>query len=181
MWTLQAAKMGIKWVVGNGKRVRFWEDTWFGNSSLAIQFWPLYVINEQQGKTISQVWDGQVLRLSFRRLVSENLMHMWYDLLGILENQILNDEEDKIMWSFNSNGKFSVQSLYVVINHRGVVPIFVPAVWKLNIPPRIQIFLWLLSKNKALTRDNLAKRREVTDKTCLFCNEAESVMHLFFD
>jgi hypothetical protein len=106
---------------------------------------------------------------------------MWYELLGILENQILNDEEDKIMWSFNSNGKFSVQSLYAVINHRGVVPIFVPAVWKLNIPPRIQIFLWLLSKNKALTRDNLAKRREVTDKTCLFCNEAESVMHLFFD
>lgn len=46
MWALQAAKMGIKWVVGNGKRVRFWEDTWFGNSSLAIQFWPLYVINE---------------------------------------------------------------------------------------------------------------------------------------
>jgi hypothetical protein len=53
MWALQAAKMGIKWVVGNGKRVRLWEDTWFGNSSLAIQFWPLYVINEQQGKTIS--------------------------------------------------------------------------------------------------------------------------------
>lgn len=86
MWALQAAKMGIKWVVGNGKRVRFWKDNWFGNSSLAIQFWPLYVINDQHGKTIGQVWDGQVLRLSFRRSVSENLMNLWYELLGIVEN-----------------------------------------------------------------------------------------------
>jgi hypothetical protein len=32
-----------------------------------------------------------------------------------------------------------------------------------------------------LTRDNLAKRRTVDDGTCLFCNEAESVAHLFFE
>ena len=68
--------MGIMWRVGDGKNVRFWDDHWFGNSSLAIQFWPLYVINDQQGKTINQVWDGQVLRLTFRRSVSENLMNM---------------------------------------------------------------------------------------------------------
>ena len=31
-----------------------------------------------------------------------------------------------------------------------------------------------------LTRDNLAKRREVEDSTCLFCGENETIMHLFF-
>jgi hypothetical protein len=67
MWALQAARMGIKWLVGNGRKIRFWKDHWLGNSSQAIQFWALYVINEQHGKTISQVWDGQVLRLAFRR------------------------------------------------------------------------------------------------------------------
>jgi hypothetical protein len=74
MWALQAAKMGIKWLVRNGNKIRFWDDHWFGDLSLAIQFWPLYVINEQQGKTISQVLDGGVLRLSFGRTVSKNLM-----------------------------------------------------------------------------------------------------------
>lgn len=54
-------------------------------------------------------------------------------------------------------------ALYAVINHRGVISTYVHAVWKLHIPPRVQIFLWLLSKNKLLTRDNLAKRREVLD------------------
>jgi cyanate permease len=57
---------------------------------------------------------------------------------------------------------------------------YVGAIWKLAIPPRVQFFLWLLANNKTLTRDNLAKRREVNDPSCLFCNEQESVVHLFF-
>lgn len=45
----------------------------------------------------------------------------------------------------------------------------------------MQFFLWLLPKNKILTRDNVGKRKEVEDKTCLFCCEHESVNHLFFE
>ena len=44
-----------------------------------------------------------------------------------------------------------------------------------------RFFLWLLTKNKLLTRDNLAKRREVLDQSYLFCSERESICHLFFD
>jgi hypothetical protein len=35
--------------------------------------------------------------------------------------------------------------------------------------------------NKHLTRDNLAKRQEVADKSCLFCKDCESSHHLFFE
>jgi hypothetical protein len=38
------AKFDFRWKVGNGKKVRFWKDNLLGNSSLAIQFWGLYVI-----------------------------------------------------------------------------------------------------------------------------------------
>jgi hypothetical protein len=31
--------------VGNGHRVRFWEDLWVGSCSLAIQYWGLYMVN----------------------------------------------------------------------------------------------------------------------------------------
>jgi hypothetical protein len=95
-------------------------------------------------------------------------MNMWFDLLSIVENLNLQDENYQIIWSFSSNGKYSIQSLYAVLNHRGVVPLYVSAVWKLKIPPRVQIFLWLLSKNKILTRDNLAKRREFLIKLVCF-------------
>jgi hypothetical protein len=49
------------------------------------------------------------------------------------------------------------------------------------VPSRIHIFLWLLANNKTLTRDNLAKRKELNDKTCLFCAEYELVRHLFYE
>jgi hypothetical protein len=49
------------------------------------------------------------------------------------------------------------------------------------VPSIIHIFLWLLANNKTLTRDNLGKRREVTDKTCLFCVEHKSLSHLFYE
>jgi len=117
------------------------EDQWFVNSSRGIQFWHLYVINQQHGKTIDEVWDGETFKLSFRRTVSDRLMNLWHEMLEIVEDVSKSDEDDQIIWSFSSNGKYSVQSLYVVINHRGVTPVYVHVVWNLKIPPtRVQIF-----------------------------------------
>ena len=44
MWAASAAKLGFRWKVGNGRKVKFWKDTWLGHSSLAVQFWDVYVI-----------------------------------------------------------------------------------------------------------------------------------------
>jgi hypothetical protein len=40
---------------------------------------------------------------------------------------------------------------------------YISLVWKLKIPTRVQFSLWLVSKNKILTRDNLGKRRVMDD------------------
>jgi hypothetical protein len=63
----------------------------------------------------------------------------------------------------------------------GVRQIYTHVMWKIIVPPRLHIFLWLLSNNKTLTRNNLAKRRKVEDGTCLFYNGVEPVTHLSFD
>jgi hypothetical protein len=78
--------------------------------------------------------------LSFTRTISENIMNLWFELLEIMEEVNLNDESDQIIWSFSSNGKFSVHSLYAVINDHGVKPVYVHNVWKLTVPPRVQVF-----------------------------------------
>ena len=36
-------------------------------------------------------------------------------------------------------------------------PVLVSAIWELKIPGRVHYILWLLTKNKILTRDNLVK------------------------
>lgn len=86
-----------------------------------------------------------------------------------------------MIWQFTSSGKYSSQSLYKIINFRGIKPVHVSAVWSLKIPPRVHFFLWLLIHNITLTRDNLAKRRKLEDECCLFCTEEKSVHHVFFE
>jgi hypothetical protein len=167
--------------VGDGRKIRFWGDQWFSSCSLAIQYWEIYSLVHEQGKTIREAWDGQDLRFSFRRTVDNRLMSQWLEVVQIASSLQYSEEEDTMIWKFNSSGKFSVQSLYTVINDKGVRQIFTPVVWKLKVPPKLHIFLWLLANNKTITRDNLAKRRDVEDESCLFCEEKESIYHLFFD
>jgi hypothetical protein len=108
-------------------------------------------------------------------------MEQWLEVLQIASCLQFNDEGDALIWQYNSTGKYSVQSLYAIVNDRGIRQIFTPVMWKILVPSRLHVFLWLLANNKMLTRDNLAKRKHVEDKTCLFCSEPESVSHLFFE
>jgi len=86
-----------------------------------------------------------------------------------------------MVWLYNSSGVYSSQSLYKIINFRGIKTVHVSALWHIKIPPRVHFFLWQLINNKVLTRDNLAKWRKVKDPSCLLCLEQESVHHLFFE
>jgi hypothetical protein len=68
-----------------------------------------------------------------------------------------------------------------VVNDRGIKQIYTPVMWKIVVPSRLHIFLWLLANNKILIRDNLAKRRHVDDDSCLFCTDLECTSHLMFE
>jgi hypothetical protein len=113
--------------------------------------------------------------------IDSRLWFLWQEVIQIATGMQFDDEDDAMIWKFNSSGKFSVQPLYAIVNERGVRQIYTPMVWRLSVPPKLHIFLWLLFNNKTLTRDNLAKRREVGDKTCLFYEETQIVQHLFFE
>jgi hypothetical protein len=93
---------------------------------------------------------------------------------GLVKNLML------LSGSTTLQGGFWLSPYMGVITDRGVRQVFTPVMWKIEVPPRIHIFLWLLANNKVLTRDNLAKRKDLDDLTCLFCAEPESVQHLFF-
>ena len=167
--------------MGKGDKIRIWEDTWFGNSPLAVTFWDIYILCNEQEITIVDAWDGEQLRLTFRRNFGDNLMRQWYDLVEIAKSIVFTQEDDSLIWQLENKGTYSTSSLYHVINFRGICPVFIPALWKLNVPPRVHVFLWLLSHNKIMTKDNLRKRQIFKPEECLFCSEKETVHHLMFD
>jgi hypothetical protein len=90
------------------------------------------------------------------------------------------DEDDEMIWQFQPFGVYSFQFMYSVINFRGGgSPIVHSTNMEVGSTPILHFFLWLLSKNKLLTGDNLEKRRQINDRSCLFCFENESDHHLF--
>jgi hypothetical protein len=134
LWAAQAAKMGYRWHVDDGTKIRFWEDHWFGSCSLAIQYWDIFSIVNEQGCTIKDAWDGANLRFTFRRTVDRRVLNLWYKLQEIASSIKFSEEPDSIVWKFNSNGRYSVKSLYAVVNDRGVRHIFSPVMWKIIVP-----------------------------------------------
>jgi hypothetical protein len=120
---------------------------------------------------VSDAWDGVNLKFTFRRIVSRESMDHSYELLQIASEIRLSEEDDAFIWEYNSIGRYSVQSMYAIVNNRGVKQIYTPVMWSITAPLRLHIFLWLLANGKVLTRDNLAKRRYARDKTCLFYSD----------
>lgn len=98
----------------------------------------------------------------------------------MMEETILNDEADALIWCYNKLGVYSSQSFYNVISYRGITPLYIPAVWNICVPPKIHLFLWLLSHNKLATVDNLNKKGMNKPVQCRLCGEEESIDHLFF-
>jgi hypothetical protein len=61
-------------VVGDGRKIRFWKDTWFGSTPLAYQFWDMYCVCNEKTKTMTEIWIQGELILSFRRTFTDQMM-----------------------------------------------------------------------------------------------------------
>ncbi|KAL6639026.1 hypothetical protein ACP70R_022756 [Stipagrostis hirtigluma subsp. patula] len=103
MWAAKAGKLGYRWVVGNGKKIKFWEDNWLGSSSLAIQFFEIYSLVNEKNKTIEQLWDGSVLKCSFRRCFDSRQVELWEEVVQLASTIVFTGEEDSLIWQFTSS------------------------------------------------------------------------------
>jgi hypothetical protein len=83
-------------------------------------------------------------------------------------------------WSLKPDGQFTVSSMYQAMVDSNIVP-YNRYMWKIKIPLKIKIFLCLLYREEILTEGNLVKRNMHGNVTCCFCNNYETIQHLFFD
>jgi hypothetical protein len=70
----------------------------------------------------------------------------------------LTDRLDTFKWYLNRNGQFLVSSMYQAFLDTNVVPNN-SHLWKIKVPLKIRVFLWLLYREAILTKDNLVKRK----------------------
>jgi hypothetical protein len=110
------------------------------------------------------------------------IIDVWLIMLIYANGGALQNSADKIMSEYHAylillsvNGSFNLFQA-VGKNHGKVQHNTDPTsefVWKSSAPPRIQFFMWLLSKGKIQCRANLFKKRIVGSPCCEVCGAAE--------
>jgi len=178
-------RRGSYWLVGNGKTLSIWESQWVPGP------WTFRPITPKPNN----------LNVSFVHELIDNDRGYWKEGL-VKEIFLLCDAEtilsillckswpdDKLIWHYNSNGKFLVKSAY----HLGIQystlmnggpskadPKWCKKVWSLNIPPKIRIFAWRLSYGAIPTKENLTKRISSFNTGYAICSHyLESKVHKF--
>jgi hypothetical protein len=92
-----------------------------------------------------------------------------------------NEDLDSLVWCYEKSGVYPTQSYYAVISFRRVTLVYLSAISNIVVPPKIHLVLWLLANNKLAIVDNLNKKGLGKPVQCSFCNEAETINHLFFE
>jgi hypothetical protein len=109
--------------------------------------------------------------------VADNLQS-WHNLVLRIADVHLNEHSDIFRWSLKADGHFSLSSMYQALLDVDFVP-YNNYLWKLKIPLKIKVSLWLLYRGEMLTKDNLVKRNWHGNMMCYFFNHHETIHHLF--
>jgi zinc-binding in reverse transcriptase len=84
-----------------------------------------------------------------------------------------------LTWRWEQSGSFTVQSTYAFLTHPGLI--VDDSLWRIRLPEKIKIFLWLIRMDRLLTQQNLIKRNWPHLQSCVMCkmNTIETSSHLF--
>ena len=155
-----------------------WSDNWILNGSLRAQLIGLLNVREEN-QLVSQVvnnYGNWHLQLLFDP--PENLVK----LIQAIPTNINSQVDDVIAWAFTNDGNFSLRITYNTAKGLNVLNSNTPAlswIWKLNVPPKFILFIWLCSYNSIPVKEVLGSRGLSLDQRCSVCNShIESISHM---
>ncbi|WVZ83882.1 LOW QUALITY PROTEIN: hypothetical protein U9M48_030978 [Paspalum notatum var. saurae] len=153
-------------VLKNGSQIRFWEDTWLGNQPLKHQYPSLFNIHATVAETLS----SSPLNVSLRRALTGNKLIEWHNLVLRTMRIRLTEGADMFKWNLHKTGSFTVRLMYKALINNNIRDI-----WRARLPLKIKIFMWYLKKSVLLTKDNLRRKNQYGDDTCVFCSRYQTI------
>jgi hypothetical protein len=172
---------GTRWKVGNGKKIRFWHAVWLDGCPLKLRFPRLFRICRQQDWSVADFKEVS-WELDLRRRVGIEEVAEWNELQESLDLiEVVDDKNDEVMWALESSRKFSAKSLYKLIKDSGTVDHRMTELWKMKLPLKIKIFIWMLWHNRVLTGEQMKIRKSKKSERCKYCGKLETRNHLFFN
>jgi zinc-binding in reverse transcriptase len=165
--------------IGNGKRTRFWLDNWKGNI-LRWEYGVLFTFVRDINISVADSWKNNNWVLYLKEPLSQQALQQKESLIRALPQMIFTPPNDQPIWRWDTTSRYSVKSCYTAIKEGPFIASNIEIIWKLNIPTRVTIFIWLLLQDRLLTYDNLIKRGWCIPNMCYMCRSSiENATHLF--
>jgi hypothetical protein len=152
---------GMSYVIGDGKKARFWRDVWIGNCTLRVCFPELFEICNQQEWTVHKVLRDGGLNLTFRRNFRLSHTSEWEDLVMLVEGINLSQTPDTVKWNLEKSGLFSTALLYRELMFPRVVNKWMMCIWRAKLPLKVKIFLWQVCNDKIQSAEQLKAKNWV--------------------
>lgn len=119
--------VNIGFIIGNGRKVSFWDDNWLGHGPLRDNFPDLHSLAVEPESTIQEVWSQQGWNLNFRRALNDWEIVRVTEFFNVLEVfKGTSEAEDSIIWKGNSGKCFSVKGAYKLLCNPGQQQCFWP-------------------------------------------------------
>ncbi|RVX08852.1 CRM-domain containing factor CFM2, chloroplastic [Vitis vinifera] len=147
-------------VVGNGRRVKFWRDRWCGDEPLCVSFPSLFAFARSKKAWVADLWVhssiGGEWNPSFSRPLNDwEFETMECFLLGIQDKVVVDEREDDVFWVVRKSGSFSVKSFLSILEEVRVSPFPSSIVWNAWVLPKPFLFCSSISWLNLLVVANL--------------------------
>ena len=172
---------GIRWKVGDGTNIRFWWDNWVDDTNLVnlLDIDPSTPSSPNLKVcaviTRDHCWDVNTNRSLVRQ---ENIVQK---IIGI--PLPFSEMADSFRWAPTGSGEFSTKTATWMAHnsfHTKDPKWTYNWIWKLDVMPKIKIFLWQNLHNALPTRGTLFRRGMNIDPACPICgDDIETSDHLF--
>ena len=180
---VDVVRKGINMAVGNGAKTFFWHHRWATDKpliELTIVEPPILV----QDVRVGEMWDANIGWKfdDFANFLPPEA------LKKIAAHVLVEDKEavDEIYWNGAPSGGFSLGSAMKIAQQGDVVEEHIDdtwkKIWKLPIPQRVRMFIWLGYQDRILTNSNRFIRHLTDDPRCFTCGEVEeNTLHILRD
>jgi hypothetical protein len=137
----QLFKSHIRFDLGDGTKIRFWEDVWSGDRPLKVAFPRLFnIANFKEASIVDNVErsnDAIQWNFQFTRLIHDwevEVLAAFYR--SLYSCKLREDGKDKLWWVPSRKGDFEVKSFYHTILAHGPISFLWKSIWRSKAPPR---------------------------------------------
>lgn len=157
-----------------------WFSDWTGDDPLALKV-PFVHISDSALRLQDLIRDGQWMLQRCSTMMTEDVLALFDKVLP----QVLPNEEDIWCWDHGGSGSYTVRDGYAWLRDRNQPPMLNKEwnwLWKIPVPEKIRIFLWLVLHQALPVNAYRFKCHLTSTESCSRCSDArEDCLHCLRD